>query len=164
MTNTRLTEHFNTDEMCASATAARDGIPNDPPGDVVLSLKRLAVELEKVRAILGNQPLKLHSAYRSPALNAKVGGAAGSYHMFGCAADFDPPAGMTHDQAQHAIAAASDIAFDLVLEEGTAKPESEGGSRWIHLQIAKPGSTGRRMVRDALVDHLGGTILRTSAG
>ena len=159
-----LTENFTVQEMTASATAKARGIPNNPSLDVLANLRRLAIELEKVRQLAGMVPLKLHSCYRSPILNGVVGGAKNSYHMLGLAADFDPPDGTTHDQLQHAIGAEPSIDFDLILEEGTAKPESEGGSRWVHFQISKDGIPGRRLIRDAVVDKLGGTITRTSAG
>lgn len=160
----QLSKHFTLAELTRSATAARLGIENTPPEDVVLNLQRLAVELEKVRVLCGG-PLWIHSGYRSPSLNAAVGGSPTSYHLSGCAADFDPPAGMTHDALQHMIAAQGTlIAFDLVMEEGTAKPESEGGSRWIHFQIPKTDAPPRYRVLDALVDKLGGTITRVMPG
>lgn len=159
-----LSPHFTVGELSKSATAEHLGIDNTPPPDVLTNLGRLAVQLEVVRDALGGGPLVIHSAYRCPALNKAVGGAPNSYHMLGLAADFDPPNGMTHDDAQHTLAAIGGLDYDLIMEEGTAKPESEGGSRWIHFQTSKPGVAGRRLVRDALVDHLGGTILRTSPG
>ena len=159
----KLSDNFALGEFTASATAKRLHINNNPSLDVLANLRRLAVELEKVRAITG-KPLKIASGYRAPALNKAVGGSKTSYHMDGCAADFDPPAGWTHDQLQQAIAADTGIVFDMILEEGTAKPESEGGSRWLHFQIPRPGAPARRLVKDAEVDRLGGTIVRIAAG
>jgi hypothetical protein len=159
----RLSPHFTLRELLASPTADRLGITNAPGLEIVANLGRLADALEQVRALTG-QPLRINSGYRCPELNAAVGGSPNSYHMRGLAADFDPPPGWTHDALQQAIAADPDIPFDLVLEEGTAKPEAQGGSRWIHLQIAPLGVAPRRRVRDAEVDRLGGTILRVVAG
>jgi hypothetical protein len=159
----RLSPHFTLRELVASPTAARLEISNAPGLEVVANLGRLCVELEKVRKLTG-QPLHINSGYRCPALNAAVGGHPQSAHQEGRAADFDPPPGWTHDALQQAIAADPDLAFDVVLEEGTAKPESEGGSRWIHFAIARLGVAPRRLVRDAEVDRLGGTIVRVSAG
>jgi hypothetical protein len=159
----QLSPHFALIEFTRSPTAARLGIPNIPSLEHVANLERLALELEKVRALTG-QPLHINSGYRCPELNAAVGGSPNSYHMAGCAADFDPPPGWTHDRLQQAIAARPDIAFDDLLEEGTAQPEAAGGARWIHFAIAKLGATPRRRVRDADVDRLGGTILRVQAG
>lgn len=122
------------------------------------NLKRLCVELEKVRKLIV-KPLRIHSGYRSPALNAAVGGSKNSYHMKGLAADFDPPPGMTHDALQKAIAAKGDIAFDLILEE-----KAKDGAHWLHFQIPELGKPARRLVRDAELDRQGGQITRTTAG
>lgn len=159
----RLSPHFTLRELVASPTAERLGIANVPTLEVVANLQRLTRELEKVRALTG-QPLRINSGYRSPELNAAVGGHPASAHQEGRAADFDPPAGWTHDALQQAIAADARILFDLVLEEGTAKPESEGGSRWIHLSIPRLGTVARRAVKDAEVDRLGGQITRVFLG
>ena len=159
----QLSPHFTLVEFTRSPTGARLGIRNIPSLEHVANLERLALELEKVRALTGH-PLHVNSGYRCPELNAAVGGSPNSYHMLGCAADFDPPAGWTHDHLQQAIADRPDIAFDQLLEEGTVKPESEGGSRWIHFAIAALGAIPRRRVQDADVDRLGGTILRVQAG
>lgn len=52
---------------------------------VLISPKLLEV-LEKIRAHFG-APVTISSGYRSPAHNAKVGGAAQSQHLYGAAAD-----------------------------------------------------------------------------
>jgi hypothetical protein len=123
------------------------------------NLHRLAGELEKVRALTG-KPLKVVSGYRCKRLNAAVGGQPHSYHLDGLAADFQPPPGWTHDALQQAIAADPAIAFDLIMEEATA----DGKVRWLHFQVSREGETPRRMVRDAVVDKVGGKIQRTIAG
>ena len=153
-----LSPNFSLGELTRSATADRLGIKNVPTTDVLINLAQLAKQLEIVRRVLGNKPLKIHSGYRSPMLNSKVGGAKNSYHMLGLAADFDPPEGVTHDDAQHRIAA-SDVNFDLVLEE-----KAKDGAHWLHLQIPKDGVAGRGLVRDAELDRQGGAITRTHAG
>lgn len=47
---------------------------------------RLVWHLEKLRAIVG-RPLRIVSGYRDPAHNRRVGGAGGSRHLHGDAAD-----------------------------------------------------------------------------
>jgi hypothetical protein len=160
----QLTAHLTLEEVTASATATAKKLPNRPNLTVLGNLMRLADAFERIRAVLGGKPITIHSGFRAEAVNKAVGGVVGSYHTLGLALDFDPPEGMGHDEAQHRIAGLPDLDFDLIMEEGTAKPEAEGGSRWLHFQIPKPGAKGRRLVRDALVDKLGGSITRTSAG
>lgn len=154
-----LSPNFSLGELTRSATADRLGIKNVPTTDVLINLAQLAKQLEIVRRVLGNKPLKIHSGYRSPMLNSKVGGAKNSYHMLGLAADFDPPGLLTHDDAQHLLALATDLDYDIILEEKAAD-----GAHWLHFQIAKPGEKGRRIIRDAFLDKQGGTIARVSAG
>lgn len=152
----RLSTNFTLAELIRSRTAARLGISNAPSQEVLANLGRLADLLEGVRALIG-QPLYIHSGYRCPELNSAVGGSPASYHLLGLAADFDAPAGMTNDVLQHRIGV-SDLQFDLCLQERTR----DGTSDWIHLQCPRPGAAPRRLVKDAEVDHLGGTITRVS--
>jgi hypothetical protein len=55
----------------------------------------LAMEFEAIRALCGNKPIAVLSAYRTPTHNARVGGARSSQHLQGCALDLAPPEGMT---------------------------------------------------------------------
>jgi uncharacterized protein YcbK (DUF882 family) len=76
----QLTKNFTLKEF-----HSHDG--SDMPYDVYLNIKKLAVELQKVRDMVG-LPLRINSGYRSPALNARTENAASnSYHMKGMAAD-----------------------------------------------------------------------------
>src|SRR5262249_23987307 len=83
----QLTEHFSLEELVASEVAARSGIDNTPPPGIVSNLKTLAEGLERVRAVLGGEPIHIKSGYRCRALNAAIGGASDSMHMQGLAAD-----------------------------------------------------------------------------
>jgi zinc D-Ala-D-Ala carboxypeptidase len=129
-----LTEHFTLDELVASQTAARRGIDNTPGAAALRHLKSLAEVLEEVRTLLGDVSLVISSGYRSPALNAAVGGSAKSAHMFGLAADFTAPKFGTVLQTAKKIAA-SGIAYDQLIHEY--------GS-WVHLGLAAPGVAPRR--------------------
>ena len=76
-----LSEHFNSAEFVAP------GDPVRPSEDVLERLKDLCeLALEPLREALG-RPLKISSGYRSPAYNKKIGGAPGSQHCAGIAAD-----------------------------------------------------------------------------
>ena len=71
----QLSAHFKVREF-----ACRDG------SDAVLVAPRLMMVLETIRAHF-DAPVVIHSAYRTPQYNAKVGGVAHSQHCYGTAAD-----------------------------------------------------------------------------
>lgn len=61
-----------------------DNTPNDM--NVLSNICRLAAFLQTIRNEL-HLPIIINSAYRSPEVNAKVGGVLSSYHVKGLAAD-----------------------------------------------------------------------------
>ena len=83
----RLSQHFHLSEFARSQTADELGIRNVPPPEATRRLGMLCHRvLEPIRArILA--PIHISSGYRSPALNAAVGGGISSQHMRGEAAD-----------------------------------------------------------------------------
>jgi zinc D-Ala-D-Ala carboxypeptidase len=90
---TNLTPHFTLEEFTDSQTAARKGINNVPPvgSPERRNLQRTAEVMERVRTILGDKPILISSGYRSPAVNAAVGGSKSSAHMSALAIDFSCP-------------------------------------------------------------------------
>ena len=68
-----LSPNFTLAELTHSEIGIRKGIDNTPPADIVANLSELALTLEKVRDLLG-VPMHINSAYRSPKVNAAVGG------------------------------------------------------------------------------------------
>ena len=71
----QITEHFRVYEF-----ACKDG------SDVVFVSQALADILENIRQHFG-APVTVTSGYRTPAHNAREGGAAKSQHLYGAAAD-----------------------------------------------------------------------------
>lgn len=67
---TQLSPHFSLAEMTTTST----GIPNVPTGVLLQNLTYTAQQMEKVRQILGGNPIQINSAYRSDAVNRAVGG------------------------------------------------------------------------------------------
>jgi hypothetical protein len=132
----KLSPHFTLEEMTASQTAVRKGIPNAPSAVVVDNLRRLAATLEQVRLLVG--PLTVSSGYRSPLLNKAVGGAPDSAHMIGLAADLTAK-GWSPQQLATVIRD-SDIAFDQLIYEGT----------WVHLGLST-GAPRRQVLTAAFV-------------
>ena len=85
-----LTPHFTLAELTRSSAALRRGIDNAATPAVTAALTALCLHvLEPVRAQFG--PVAITSGYRSPAVNKAIGGARGSQHMLGEAADFTVP-------------------------------------------------------------------------
>lgn len=112
--------------------ARRRGIDNTPPPELLGNLRMLARGLDQVRRLLGHR-LRITSGYRCAALNAAVGGADGSQHTVGLAADFECPAFGPPLEIAVAVHRSS-IAFDqCILEFG----------RWVHLSFS---ATPRRRV------------------
>lgn len=121
---TKLSDHFSLNEL----TVTNTGIDNTPSGIELDNLKRLAISLEKIRA-LTNSPIFVSSGYRSPEVNKKVGGSSTSAHVKGFAADINAK-GFTSRQLANLIKD-SDIEFDqLILEY----PKS--ASSWVHIGLA----------------------------
>ena len=84
-----LSTHFTLIEFCASEVAARRGLDNTMPSELIPNAVALCeTVLEPARAVLG--PLRVNSGYRSKKVNSAVGGAWGSQHQFGQAADIIP--------------------------------------------------------------------------
>ena len=84
----QLSAHFKVREF-----ACGDG------SDAVLVAPRLVMALETIRAHF-DAPVVIHSGYRTPQYNAKVGGVAHSQHCYGMAADIS-----VKDQTSAAVAA-----------------------------------------------------------
>jgi len=73
----------------ADLTITNTGIDNSPENDQILqNITETADRLAWIRSNIGD--FTLYSAYRNPEVNAKVGGAAGSLHAHGKAADIAP--------------------------------------------------------------------------
>ncbi len=131
----RLSPHFSLAELTHSATAARRGLKNTPPLDVVQVLTVTADRMEGVRALLGNRPISVLSGYRSPQVNTAVGGSRTSAHMTGHAVDFICPSFGTPAQiVAHLRAHAGELGwFDQIIEEF---------GEWVHIGFG-PGTRGQ---------------------
>ena len=87
----KLSEHFTLGELCKTSAKTQDG--NIPSHVHIENLKRLCGWLEMLRSEWnkrygeGDDPIVINSGYRSEAVNKAVGGAKGSNHLTGCAAD-----------------------------------------------------------------------------
>jgi len=133
----QLTVHFARAEFERSDWAARNGIDNTVPDALLPNLQRTAELLEAVRRAIG-VAIHISSGYRSPPVNAAIGGATNSAHMEARAADINAD-GLTPRQLASYIAG-STIAFDKVILEF---------AQWVHVQVERSGETPRRQVLTA---------------
>ena len=88
---TMLTDHFSLREMCKAP--ADLPVANLPSGKYLENLRRLCSWLEMLRSEWnqrygeGDDPVIVNSGFRCQEANHAVGGAPGSNHLTGCAAD-----------------------------------------------------------------------------
>ena len=128
-----LSEHFTLYEFERSHKASKRGLDNAAPRPVRGNLRRVAQCLEGVRKhAAGGKPLHISSGYRCPELNAAVGGARTSYHVYGLAADIYSNR-LSTDDLFHRIREAHAGGLlpgwdELILEF----------DRWVHLAIPPP--------------------------
>lgn len=120
-----LSPNFSLAELTISDKGARMGLSNVPSDSIKENLKVLAQTLEKIRSLVGG-PISVTSGYRSPLVNAAVGGEKLSAHTLGLAADIHC------NKCSPAVLAKlikeSGIKFDqLILEYDT----------WVHIGLAK---------------------------
>ena len=120
--------YFTIPELCASATALREGIDNRPTESAFHLLHVLVDQLlDPIRKAWG-APIMVTSGYRCPRLNELVGGVTHSHHILGCAADI-----ITGNKADHRRL------FNLIRQmkdEGRIRFTQliwEGDGRWIHV-------------------------------
>ena len=138
----KIAKHFSLDELTFSQTAARAGIDNSPTPAALDNLVRLAGMLENIRFLLG-VPVFVSSGYRCPALNNRVGGAPGSQHCHGLAADFTAPAFGSPLAIAEAISGTG-MGFDQLIHEY---------GRWVHVSLPPGGAEPRR--QRLTIDRLG---------
>lgn len=126
---TMLTNNFSLHEMIKSETAMRRDMDNTPHSDeVVQNLTTLCEQvLQPLRDVYG-VGIKVNSGYRSPDVNAAVGGSRTSDHCKGQAADIEIPGVANADLAQY-IADNFDYT-QLILEFYTQGVPDSG---WVHV-------------------------------
>ena len=138
-----MTKNFSYFEMIKSSTADRMGVSNEPTTEHVINLGNLCnFILQPVREEFG--PIRISSGYRSPALNAKIGGSGKSQHCNGEAADFESS---RISNPKLAAWIAKNLEFDqLILEFYDGKNPNSG---WVHCSYKKDG-TNRKSTLTAL--------------
>ncbi len=126
-------KNFRWREMFWSDYAMRTGLDNQTGDPVILDNIRALAEtvLQPVRDEF-DIAFSPNSVYRSPAVNASIGGAKMSQHMRGEAADIEVPTVSNYDLAKWIEA---NIEFDqLILEMYTPGQPNSG---WVHCSISR---------------------------
>ena len=148
--NAKLSEHFTLGELTKSGSHPE--VYNIPSHEAIANLTNLSKWLEVLRERAGT-PIIINSGYRSPQLNRKIGGAANSNHLTGCAVDIRT-SGM--EQAICYAAILLDISnethqdFDeLLIEKRSASPlgssKNRYGAVWVHFAV-RPSNNRRKVM------------------
>jgi hypothetical protein len=125
---TQLTKNFSLAEMVKSETALRHGMENNPGPDELNNLLQLCANVLQPIRDHYQKGVKVNSGYRSPDVNAKVGGSRTSDHTRGMAADIEIP-GVPN--AELATYIRDNLAYtQLILEFYTPGVPDSG---WVHV-------------------------------
>jgi zinc D-Ala-D-Ala carboxypeptidase len=138
----QLTPHFSLEEFTLSSTALALGIENEPTPAHLENLRKLAEQMEDVRALF-DKVIEITSAYRNPQVNAAVGGVPNSAHAIGFAADF-------HVHRLHDLDAAkrirdSGLKFDQLIYEKNRCVHISFDPRLRQQVLRQPGGPGSRV-------------------
>ena len=142
--NAKLSEHFTLGELTKSGSHPE--VYNIPSHEAIANLTNLSKWLEVLRERAGT-PIIINSGYRSPQLNRKIGGAANSNHLTGCAVDIRT-SGMEQAICYAAIlinyAKETNQEFDELLIE-----KNRYGAIWLHFAVRPNGNRRKVMFLNA---------------
>jgi uncharacterized protein YcbK (DUF882 family) len=129
----KLSENFTLQELSKTST----GLENTPNKKQTDSLRQLAINvLQPARDALG--PIKVTSAYRSQAVNAKVGGVSTSQHTKGEAADLMMGGG----QKKLLEWIIANVEFDQIISEF---PDANENPRWVHVSYKEGANRNQKL-------------------
>ena len=135
----KLSPHFTLGELTKSGSHPE--VYNIPSHEAIANLTNLCKWLEVLRERAGT-PIRINSGYRSPQLNRKIGGAANSNHLTGCAVDIRT-SGMEQAICYAAIlikySKESNQDFDELLIE-----KNRYGAVWVHFAV-RPKENRRKV-------------------
>lgn len=130
-----VTKNFYFDELVYSPTAIAKKLNNEPNIEQSENLKNLTRKILQPIRDHYKKPVKLNSAFRSPAVNVAVGGAKDSQHCKGEAADVEIEGIPNKELAQWII---NNLEYDQVILE-FYNPMEGVNSGWVHVSLRKNG-------------------------
>lgn len=142
----QFTKNFSYDELIVSATAKRLGLDNTPNEQEKESLRRLAVDILQPIRDAWKSPIVITSGYRSDKVNSAVGGAAGSQHRLGEAADIRPikinEGGKLYRMIQNMTNRGELKVGQCIWEYGNSK-----NPQWIHVSLPRKNKQNNQFFR-----------------
>ena len=140
--NLQLSQNFKLGEYLVSTTARNNGLDNLPNEEHFKNIKSLNNNLiQPIRSKLG-RAIVISSGYRSPEVNALVGGVPTSQHSLGQAADFVSP---NYDNKKLAEFIIENFDFDQLILE-FYNPKDGPNSGWIHLSYNSEGENRNEVI------------------
>ena len=141
----KISQYVTLAEATKSQTATRLGIDNTPNEETLERMKYVAKNVfDPVREFVGG-PLMVTSFYRSPALNAAIGGSSKtSQHMLGEAIDIDCDGFGFGNNNQIFSWIQKNLEYDQVIGE---YPDATGKFDWVHVSLKKSGNRKQDLVK-----------------
>ena len=133
----KLSANFSLEEFTASETAERRRLDNSLPPELLMTAQNTAEMMEKIRAVLGDNPIIITSGYRSPEVNRAIGSGDSSDHIKAMAVDFKCPAyGTPKAVALHLADKIDSLGIGQVIYEHT----------WVHVSTRRPSKDVNRVL------------------
>lgn len=130
-----LSPHFTYSEFTRSDTAARLGIVNDLPIELVHNAMTTAAMLERIRTFL-DAPMMVTSGYRCHDLNKAIGSKDTSDHVKALACDFTVPGTPPFIIARKLAAVMDQLQIGQLIYEHS----------WIHVGVPMPDKVINRIL------------------
>ena len=140
----KISKYLTLAEATKSQTAIRKGIDNMPNADQLLAMKWVASEIfDPVREFVGG-PLHASSFFRSPELNAAIGGSSTtSQHMKGEAIDIDCDTYGNGTNKEVFDFIRKKLEFDQLIGE---YPNVAGDFAWVHVSLKRSGRNRKQVL------------------
>ena len=133
----KLSANFSLEEFTASETAERRRLDNSLPPELLMTAQNTAEMMEKIRAVLGDNPIIITSGYRSPEVNRAIGSNDSSDHIKAMAVDFKCPTfGTPKAVALHLSNKIDSLGIGQIIYEHT----------WVHVSTRRPSKDVNRVL------------------